>query len=285
MAAPVIEHFYFIYNPLTKTVKTMKRFLTFALAAALFSSCSDDDDNQIVTPVTPGEMSLTLDARIGNEDFALNKDFAVAGQTLNFNKLRYWVSNVVLVDTKGAEYKVPDSYFLMEEVSDLDLSGTINDKMTYPANKRETITLKNIPAGEYKTIKFGIGVDSKYNDNLSLRTGELTIANGMSNIAWMWHSSYLFTSVGGTVKKGADSKAFTAETGLNANYKTVSIDLPTPVNSSTSKGFVLNLDVIKVFDGIDVMANPAINAMTAPLMSTVSTNYATKAIIFGSEAK
>lgn len=263
----------------------MKRFLTFVLAAALFSSCSDDDDNQIVTPVTPGEMSLTLDARIGNEDFALNKDFAVAGQTLNFNKLRYWVSNVVLVDTKGAEYKVPDSYFLMEEVGDLDLSGTINDKMTYPANKRETITLKNIPAGEYKTIKFGIGVDSKYNDNLSLRTGELTIANGMSNIAWMWHSSYLFTSVGGTVKKGADSKAFTAETGLNANYKTVSIDLPTPVNSSTSKGVVLNLDVTKVFDGIDVMANPAINAMTAPLMSTVSTNYATKAIIFGSEAK
>jgi hypothetical protein len=263
----------------------MKRFLTFALAAALFSSCSDDDDTQIVTPVTPGNLAITLDARVGNEDFALNKDFTVAAQTLNFNKLRYWVSNVVLVDTKGAEYVVPQSYYLMEEVGNLDLSGTINDKMTYPATKRETITLKDIPAGEYKTIKFGIGVDSKYNDNLSLRAGELTIANGMSNIAWMWHSSYLFTSMGGTVKKGTDSKDFTAETGLNANYKTLSIDLPAPINSSTSKGVVLILDLTKVFDGIDVMANPKINAMTAPLMSTVSTNYATKAIIFGSEAK
>ncbi|WP_439555554.1 MbnP family protein [Dyadobacter sp.] len=263
----------------------MKRFLTFALAAALLTSCSDNDDNQIVTPVTPGDLAITLDTRVGSEDFALNKDFAIGGQTLNFNKFRYWVSNVVLVDTKGSEYVVPQSYYLMEEVGDLDLSGTINDKMTYPANKRETITLKDIPAGEYKTIKFSIGVDSKYNDNLSLKAGELTIANGMSNIAWMWHSSYLFTSVGGTVKKGADSKAFTAETGLNANYKSLSIDLPAPVNSSTSKGVVLNLDVTKVLDGIDVMANPAINAMTAPLMSTISTNYATKAIVFGSEAK
>lgn len=263
----------------------MKRFLTFALVAALFSSCSDDDEPQTVTPVAAGDLAVTLDTRVGNEDFALKKDFTIGGQTLNFTKLRYWISNVVLVDTKGTEYAVPQSYYLMEEVGDLDLSGTINDQMTYPANKRETISLKDIPAGEYKSIKFSIGVDSKYNDNLSLRAGELTIANGMSNIAWMWHSSYLFTSAGGTVKKGSESKAFTAETGLNANYKTVSINFPSPLNSSSSKGVVLNLDVTKVFDGIDVLANPTINAMTAPLMSTVSTNYATKAIVFGSEVK
>ncbi|REA60143.1 hypothetical protein DSL64_15835 [Dyadobacter luteus] len=263
----------------------MNRIFIFALAAALFSSCSNDDDTQIVTPATSGDMAITLDARVGSEDFALDKDFVMGTQTLNFKKLRYWVSNMILVDTKGTEYKVPDSYYLMEEVGDLDLSNTISSKLTYPANKRETISLKNVPAGEYKTIKFSIGVDSKYNDNLSLKAGELTIANGMSNLSWMWHSSYLFTSVGGTVKNGSTSKAFTTETGLNTNYKTVSIDLPAPINSSTSKGVVLNLDVTKIFDGIDVMTNPAINAMTAPLMSTVSTNYATKAIIFGSEAK
>lgn len=264
----------------------MKRIFIFALAAALFSSCSNDDDSsQIVTPVSAGDVQLTFDARVGTSDFALNKDFTIGTQTYNFSKLRYWVSNVILVDSKGTEYKVPDSYYLIEEVGDLDLSGTINDKLIYPAKKRETVTLKNIPSGEYKTVKFSIGIDSQHNDNLSLQSGELSLGNGMSNIAWMWQTSYIFSSVGGTVKQGTESKAFTAETGLNTNYKTVSIDLPAPVNTASAKGLLLNVDVTRIFDGIDVMKNPAINAMTAPLMSTVATNYATKAIVFGSELK
>ncbi|CAG5018065.1 hypothetical protein DYBT9275_05912 [Dyadobacter sp. CECT 9275] len=261
----------------------MKRIFIFALAAALFTSCSDDDADT-VTPAA-GDMELTFDARVGASDFALNKDFTIGSQTYNFTKLRYWVSNVILVDAKGAEYKVPDSYYLIEEVGDLDLSGVINDKMIYPAKKRETVLLKDIPAGDYKTVKFSIGVDSQHNDNLSLQSGELSIGNGMSNIAWMWHSSYIFSSVGGTVKQGSDTKKFTTETGLNANYKTLSIDLPAPVNSVSAKGVVLNVDVSKIFDGVDVMQNPTINAMTAPLMSAVATNYGTKAIAFGTEVK
>lgn len=264
----------------------MKRIFIFVLAAALFTSCSNDDESsEIVTPVSTGDVALTFDSKVGTADFALNKDFTIASQTYNFTKLRYWVSNLILIDSKGTEYKVPNSYFLLEEVGDLNLSGTINDAMTYPANKRETINLKNIPAGDYKSVKFSIGVDAKYNDNLSLQAGELTIANGMSSIAWMWHSSYIFSSVGGTVKEGTNTKKFTAETGLNANYKTVTIDLPSPVNFATAKGVILNVDVTKIFDGVDVMKNPAINAMTAPLMSTLATNYATKAIVFGSKVE
>ena len=263
----------------------MKNILSITLLSFLFLACSDDDTQETITPVETGKFDLTLDARVGTEDFALNKDFNVGGQTMNFNKLRYWVSNVVLVDSKGAEYKVPDSYYLMEEVGDLNLSGTINDNAAYPANKRETITLQNVPAGDYKSIKFAIGVDSRYNDNLALRSGELTIANGMSNIAWMWHSSYIFSSVGGTVKSGTDSKEFLAETGLNANYKTVTVDLPVAVSFPAAKGVSLNLDVTKIFDGVNIAQNPKINAATASLMSAVATNYATKSIAFGGEKK
>ena len=265
----------------------MKRIFIFAIAVALFTSCTKDDNNTVeIVPQTTSAAKLTFDSKIGTADFALNKDFTVGTKTYNFNKLRYWVSNISLVDSKGAEYKVPNSYYLIEEVGDLDLTGTLNDnKTTYPAHKRESIDLKDIPAGDYKSVKFSIGVDSKYNDNLSLGAGELTIANGMSNIAWMWHSSYIFSSVGGTVKEGADTKTFTAETGLNANYKTLTIDLASPANFSSTKEVVLNVDVTKVFEGIDLIKNPTINAMSAPLMSTVAANYATKAIAFGTTVK
>jgi len=263
----------------------MKSIFALLALAFLFVSCSDDDTQQPISPVAAGEFELTLDARIGSEDFAINKDFTIGNQTFNFKKLRYWVSNVILIDAKGAEYKVPESYYLMEEVGDLNLSGTINDSLVYPAKKRETIKLINIPSGDYKTIRFSIGVDAQHNDNLSLRAGELSIANGMSNIAWMWHSSYIFSAVGGTVKQGSETKEFVAETGLNANYKTISIDLPSPVNLPATKGVTLNLDVTKVLDGINVVQNPKINAMTAALMSTVATNYATKSIAFSKEIK
>ncbi|MCF0060418.1 hypothetical protein MUK70_14330 [Dyadobacter chenwenxiniae] len=159
----------------------MIRIIISVCLSIIFSACSGEDNKPLVTPIAAGELNITFDAKVGNVDFALNKDFAVGSQTLNFSKLRYWISNVVLVNAQGTEFIVPDSYFLMEEVGELDLSGTINEKLIYPANKRETITLKGIPAGEYKSVKFAIGVDARHNDNLSLRAGELSIANGMSS--------------------------------------------------------------------------------------------------------
>ena len=260
----------------------MKRIFIFVFAAFIFSSCDNNDDSTEVQPVENAKTTITFDARVGNADFALNKDFTIGTRTYNFSKLRYWISNVTLVDSKGAEYVIPNSYYLMEEVGDLNLSGTISDKLTYPARKREAIDVEEIPAGEYKSIKFAIGIDAKHNDNLSLQAGELSIANGMSNIAWMWHTSYIFSSVSGSVKEGATSTDFLAETGLNANYKTVSIDFSSPVNFSTVKGVVLNLDVTKVIDGIDLIKTPKVNAAQAAVMSALATNYGSKAMTFGS---
>jgi len=260
----------------------MKRIFIFAFAAFIFSSCDNNDESTEMQPVEDAKTTITFDARVGNTDFALNKDFTIGTRTYNFSKLRYWVSNVTLVDSKGAEYLIPDSYYLMEEVGDLNLSGTISDKLTYPARKREAIDIEQIPAGEYKSIKFSIGVDSKHNDNLSLQAGELSIANGMSNIAWMWHTSYIFSSVAGTVKEGATSAEFLAETGLNANYKTVSIDFAAPVNFSSAKGIVLNLDVTKIIDGIDLIKTPKVNAAQSAVMSALAANYGSKAVAFGS---
>lgn len=262
----------------------MKHLLILLAAAALFSSCSNDDSSEVVTPVASQKTTVTFDSRAGSSDFALNKDFTIGTQVYNFTKLRYWVSNISLTDSKGVEYKVPNSYYLMEEVGDLDLTGTVNsDKMIYPANKRESITLSDIPAGDYKKITFSIGVDSKYNDNLSLQAGELSIASGMSSIAWMWHTSYIFSSIAGTVKQGTTAAPFSSETGLNANFKTVSLDFTSSID--LSKPVVLNVDITKVFDGVDLVKNPKIDASSATLMSTIAGNMAVKAVTLGSATK
>lgn len=257
----------------------MKRILLSILSAGiLFTSCTKD--KEIIEAA--GETQLTFDAKVGTADFALNTDFSIEGRTYRFNKLRYWISNLSLVDTKGNEYTVPNSYYLVEETAAVSVQ---DGDYTYPANKRESISLKSIPAGEYKTIKFSIGVDARYNDNLSLQSGELSQLNGMTNVSWMWHTSYIFTALGGTVTEGTTTKTIKAETGTNATFKSVSYNLPAAISigslKSTSVDFVL--DVTKLFAGLDLVTTPTIGASQAAAMNTLATNY-TQAITL-SEAK
>lgn len=254
-----------------------KLFSIIGLFALLFSSCSKDENLAVETE---GKATLSFDATYGTQDFALNKDYTLGTKTFKFTKLRYWVSNVVLVNANGQEYSVPGSYYLVEETGAINLTGLNNDSPTtvYPATKREDVVLKEIPAGDYKAVKFSIGVDQKYNDNLSLQSGELSQLNGMTNVSWMWLTSYIFSSIEGTVVDGATNKKLKIETGLNANFKAVTIDLQKSVRISSGKEtkIVLNADIAKVIDGIDVIATPSVGAGQATVMSAVATNYATK---------
>lgn len=255
------------------------------VGSTLISCDKEDVIEQII--VVPAETTLIVDTRVGDEDFSLNKNFSIDGTDYQFEKLRYWISNIVLINENGTEYPIKETYFLMEEVGNLDLSGTINDNnIVYPANKREEIALNKIPDGFYKNIRFSVGVDAQYNDNLSLQAGELSIANGMSNISWMWHTSYIFSSIGGKATDSSSSKqtSFIAETGLNENYKSVSIALASPleVKAGTSSKLTLNLDIAKVLEEVDVITTPVIGAQQPEIMKKISNNFSEKAFSFSS---
>lgn len=257
-------------------------FACLLAAGSLYSGCTTEEVIEQILVVAPSETTLAIDARFGNADFEVKKDLTAGANTYNFDMFRYWLSNISLVTESGAEHKIPDGYYLMEEVTDLNLS-TINDGVTYPAKKREEVVLTNVPAGRYKTVKFSIGVDSRYNNNLSLQAGELSIANGMSNVSWMWHTSYIFSSLSGKVFNGStNAQAFLAETGLNENYRSVSVELSTPlvVDPTKPSKLKLNLDVAKVLENVDVVANPTINAGKPEKMEQLANNLSRNAFSF-----
>lgn len=253
-------------------MKPVSFFAAIALSL-LISSCSKDT----IVNVGDGKLSLQFDAKIGSADFSLNSAHTIGSRTYEFSHFRYWVSNLVLVKSDGSEYAVPDAYYLLEETNPVPVQ---DGSYTYPARKRETVSLSAVPMAEYKAIRFHIGVDATHNDNLSIQGGELSQLNGMTNVSWMWHTSYIFTSLQGKVTEGATSKSFVAETGLNENYKEVSIELSEPVKVSSSKDWTiqLNVDVAKLIDGIDLIANPTIGASQASLMSQMATNFASNCV-------
>lgn len=252
----------------------MKKFLTIILLSALlFTSCSKNNELSGSTE-TEGKATLTFDAVVGTTDFALDKDFTVGTKTWNFTQLRYWVSNLVLVKTSGEEYAVPNSYYLIEE----NKAAETNSSYIYPANKREIVELAGIPAGDYKSIRFSVGVPEKYNNNLSLQAGELSQLNGMTNVSWMWATSYIFSSLKGKVTEAGTTNTIAVETGLNANFKTVSLNLPSAlhIGSAKSSKILLNADVTRITDGIDIMATPSLGASQATAMAIVAANYSGK---------
>jgi hypothetical protein len=242
-----------------------------SIATVLFSACSKDDKD--TTDSLKGQTIITFDSKVGTDDFALNKDITINGATYNFTQLRYWISNMILTNTDGTNYKVPSSYFLLEENNAIAVQ---DGNFEYPATKREDVTINDIPAGTYKSITFAIGIDSTYNNNLSLQAGELSQLNGMTNISWMWHTSYIFSSVKGT----RNNSAITVETGLNSNYRTVTLTFPSSItiNASTTSNIKFDVDVTKIIDGIDLSSTPTVGAAVPAIMTQVADNYSTKAI-------
>ena len=252
----------------------MKKFLTIiSLSTLLFASCDKTEDNITLAEIE-GKATVTFDAVVGTTDFALDKDFTANAKTWKFSQLRYWVSNVVLVNASGTEVAIPNSYYLIEE----NKAVPTNSDFVYPANKRETVTLSDIPAGDYKSIKFSVGVPERFNNNLSLQAGELSQLNGMTNISWMWATSYIFSSLKGTVTEGATTKTLMVETGLNANFKKVALNLPGTIHigSNKSTAIVVNTDVAKITDGVDIMATPSVGASQSTVMAAVANNYSSK---------
>lgn len=265
-------------HPFTKYLKLKMKNLKYSalalLSIAFLTSCSSDDDAVAPVILNPEEVNsaaqITFDAKIGTADFALDTPFTINSQSYQFDHLRYWVSNIEFVAADNHVHPIADSYFLLEETKAVDIQdGTF----TYPAKKRETIDLTAVPSGTYTKIRFAIGVDAAHNDNMSLQAGELSQLNGMTNVSWMWHTSYIFSSLAG--KKVSDNSAISIETGLNDNYRIVEIALPAAVEVKAGKTAKINLnvDVAKILQNIDLAATPTVSASTPEAMATVADNY------------
>ncbi|RKO69196.1 hypothetical protein D7322_23480 [Sphingobacterium puteale] len=246
-----------------------KSFFSIALLT-MMASCSKDTE---LVEVAGGNLSIEFDNVVGNEDFALDKAFDIDGKTYTFNSFRYWVSNIRLQKQNGEWIEIPNSYYLIEETKDIAIQdGAYN----YPARKREQIDLQNLPIETYTAIEFGIGVDSELNDNLSITSGELSAMTGMTNISWMWHTSYIFTSLKGLAEDGT-TKIIKIETGLNDNYRTVKIDFKTPVNlaQETRSKIEFKGDVLSLLGSFDSWETPVVGAQQLKQMKTISDHFST----------
>lgn len=225
-------------------------FLAFVL---IFSSCSDEE--------IPAQMTVDLNFEntLNGKPLQLNSEtFTLpSGEPFIAKKLKYYISNVVLTDTKsGAVYTVPNSYHLLGE------------------DFKSTVELGMIPSANYDQITFSIGVDQVANAKTD-QTGDLDPNNDM---AWNWNSGYKFVVLEGefTHKTTGVRTGLVLHIGRNQNYKTVTQSL-TGIRSGRAAQIQLKTVIDQLFlspNALKVSELPSTTIMGGELADKIGENYA-----------
>lgn len=220
----------------------LKNTIAILAFASIFVSCSSDD-NASENLSGNGEMQLYFDNSLNQDDLILGVSTHTNsnGETLKVNKFNYILSNFVLIDENGSEVVYPkeSSYFIINEETN-----------------QTTIHLENIPAGNYKKIKFGLGVDAQR--YLQGETAQQSFWDEAvdNDLTWTWSTGYKFINFEGTFTSPnlTGEKTFQIHQGSNTstdNYREFIIDFPNTarVRTTESPSVHFIVDANKILDG------------------------------------
>ncbi|AZA93941.1 hypothetical protein EG343_16145 [Chryseobacterium nakagawai] len=235
-------------------MQNLKQYLLLSAFSLGVISCQNSDDNPVANNVT-----LEFKNTFKNETIILGGatsstatiNTSAEGQAHHFSELKYVISNIRLVKADGNE--VP------YKVNDLDQGATVIDQ-----SKPETLRylLSNIPAGEYKKIKFGLGVKKDLNvlDQVRFPKFYATAGSNDTQMMWEWGAGYRFTKIEGFY--GTDNKQMSIHTGSTIKgsegnftqgvdaYRDVTLDLSQhAIVGSKAPKIIIKADFDKLLTG------------------------------------
>ncbi len=211
------------------------RFLhiLFLAITLTFLSCrSQEDDAQANTT---GNLQLKFENGFNNlGNIVLNQttQTSFSGQKYQFSTLKYIISNIVLMDDSGKEfqyhYNDPDHGAFI--ISQNEATGGI----VY-------LDLKEIPAGNYRKIRFGLGISQSAYLLGQNGQGVFWEKAKQEGMTWSWAAGYIFTKLEGKYGSATADTEFmnhcgnmgnTAANGTPDLYREITLSLPTTARIS-----------------------------------------------------
>ncbi len=244
----------------------MKSILALLLCLTSLADAWASTTDQPPAPVKTGKLVLHFTHKVDRQDLRLNDSVSLYrnahGDDLKITTFKYYISNILLTDKKGATVSVPDSYVLVNAADESTL-------------RQE---LPGIPAGKYKTISFTIGVDSLRNF-AGAQTGSLDPAKGMF---WSWKTGYIYVKlegqsstsasknhrltfhIGGAIAPNNTIRTFTQQLG-----KTLKVD------EGKQPELAIEVNAAALFSGKTIVDFSKLsNTMGGPNSVIVADNYA-----------
>jgi len=251
----------------------MKSYLSIvAFIVVTLVSCKKDD---VPENNNPGRLSVEFDNIVDGQNLFLNTVTYTnsSGENYKVTTLKYYISNIKVTNTAGAEIVVPQdsSYFLIDESDAASHSAEVT-----------------VPKGDYKQITFTVGVDSLRNTmDVASRTGVLDPAAGGNGMYWSWNSGYIFFKIEGTSPASAEAgNAFMYHIGGFGGYSSPTINNIREVTLDLTAGGIakvaadgesnihLMVDIAKLFNGstqLSIAANPVV--MFGDFSGNIANNY------------
>ena len=235
-------------------MKGLKQYLFLFIALSTLVSCSNDD-NSVANNITlhfENTFSNTIIELGDATSTTATVNTSAEGQVHHFSELKYVISNIRLVKADGGEFPY--------NVNDLDKGATVVNQA-----KPQTLdyVLTNIPVGEYKQIKFGLGVKDGLNDLDQVRFPNFYAEAGENDteMMWEWGTGYRFTKIEGFYD--TDHKELSIHTGSTVTeddegayvqgvdaYRDITLDLPThAVVGGNAPKITINADFDKLLSG------------------------------------
>lgn len=227
--------------------------LVFVALLALVS-CSKDNNNPVANDITLHFNNTFKNTTIVLGDAtssAATVNTSAEGQVHQFSELKYVISNIRLVKADGNE--VPYN------INDLDKGAMV---VNHAKPQTLDYVLRNIPVGEYKQLKFGLGVKPELNTLDEVRFPDFYAAAGANDteMHWEWGTGYRFTKIEGFYD--TDHKQLSIHTGSTITgeegaytqgvdaYREITLDLSThAVVGSTAPKITINADFDNLLSG------------------------------------
>ena len=238
-------------------------------------TCGLIHKSQQTYPQRTIDIELIFLHQFGDQDFEFRKKFVNNfGDTIDFQRFQYYLSNFSFKNNEGKEWSEKDSYHLIE--------------LKKGQSNQISLMLKDIPLKNINQLSFGIGVDKSRNHG-GKQTGDLDPIKGMF---WTWSQGYIFLkSESYHYQLPGKRKGLIFHIGDDNCYRTLTFDIPSE-KYSPKKSLIqipVQVDIQKFFGGyknssIELKVpsdGGSINVMGGPKMPLIADNYASMFSING----
>jgi hypothetical protein len=247
-------------------MKTVNNLFAFICLVLLLNSCEKKPNPITPTIASSGNVTLFFNNKVNGAQINMNGSFEGSnnlGQLFSIGTLKYYISNLRIVDSKGEE-KSLGNFTLIDE-----------SKIT----PKHEIQIPNLTNGDYTKIIFDLGLDPATNA-LKDGKGDLDQSKGM----WWNAEKYLFFKNEGKLKAN-NGAGFIFHVGNDANYiKNISIPIPNLMVNGNDKTVTIDLNLEKIYKDIDIetnsimMSEPKFNAILVAYRSNAATAFSFNSI-------
>lgn len=193
----------------------------------IFSACKEKPAEGV------GNLTIELKPKFGSNDLILNETISRSdGTAFKLGNLYVYLSNA--------------------NVTGIDKSETLDDIILIDLKDDALNTYtKEIEAGDYTSLQFGLGVESEMN-HTDPGTFDIDHPLGLSHSSnhWSWNSGYIFYKIEGLFdadSNGELDNVFLYHIGTDDFYRTVDLDKSFTINNGEETKISIEIDFEQIF--------------------------------------